>query len=322
MKPIRHIGHALIALAGALLAACGAAPPPGAALPLRNDAIGDVSLIGKPELFDTPFDAAPDPQGKMVYFTATGGEGAGVFRVPFAGGPSEKLATGAPFVEPRGLAVGTDGAHVYVADPQAGGLFALPTAGGAPEAVAGTAGTAPRGVEVARENDADVLFFSGADAGSKQPAVFKIAPAGAGAPTVIAKGAPLVEPVGIAVASDGTLYVADRQAGGNGTGSVFRIAGGKVEQVAGNFRAGSPVVGAALTQDEKALLVSALDTARDSAQVLLIELGSLQQAIVNKVIEANVGSGGIHRAYESGVFAWADSGSPRSPKGGVYAITP
>jgi DNA-binding beta-propeller fold protein YncE len=321
MRSIRRVGKALGSLAFVVLAACGAPAGGGAAPPLRNDAISGVELVGKPELFDTPFDAAPDPQGKTVYFTATGPEGAGVFHVPFAGGPSEKLATGAPFVQPRGIAVGTDGAHVYVADPQAGGVFAVPTAGGAPAAIAGTAGTAPRGVEIASEGGRDVLYFSGTD-GSKEPAVFKVDPAGADAASVVTRGAPLVEPVGIAVAKDGTLYVADRQAGGNGMGGVFRVAGGKVELIAGSFRPGGPVVGAALTQDEKALLVSALDTARDSAQVLLIELGSLKQAIVNKVIEANTGSGGIHRAYEGGVFAWADSGSPRSPKGGVYAIRP
>jgi hypothetical protein len=113
-------------------------------------------------------------------------------------------------------------------------------------------------------------------------------------------------------------------ASGNDLGSVFRIDGTAVETIASNFRTGKPVVGAALTLDESALLVSALAADRDSAQVLLIELASLQKGIVNKVIEANQGSGGLHRAHNRNFVAWADSpaGPGRQRSGGVYALTP
>jgi DNA-binding beta-propeller fold protein YncE len=152
--------------------------------------------------------------------------------VPAAGGATAEVAVGQPFVAPRGLAIGTDGQQIYVADPQATGadgrtgrIFVLPASGGAPTALAGTEGTAPRGLEVVRENGADVLYFAGVDPTSGQPAVMKLVPSGAGSISVIAKGAPLVEPIGIAVTKGGIVYVADRLASGNDLGSVFRING-------------------------------------------------------------------------------------------------
>ena len=322
-----------------VLSACGAPPArsdTSQALPLRNEILSSVNLVGHPELFDTPWDATPDPDGQQIYFTATGQAGSGVFGVPFAGGATRAVAVGDPFVAPRGLAISTDGQQLYVADPEAAGadgrtgrIFVVPAAGGAPAALAGTAGTAPRGLEVVREGGADVLYFSGVDASSGQPAVMKVAVAGTGAVSVIASGAPLKEPVGVAVSKGGVVYVADRLASGNDLGSVFRITGATVESIASNVRLGKPVVGATLTLDESTLLVSALAADRDSAQVLLIAVPGLEKGIVNKVIEANTGSGGVHRAHNRNVFAWADStvglGRQRgggASQGGVYALAP
>lgn len=321
----------------ALLAGCGGAATNGgaaqAALPLRNEVLSDVRLVAQPGGFATPWDATPDPDGQQVFFTASGTDGVAVLRVPAAGGADAVvLAKGAPFAAPRGLAISSDGQQIYVADPEAKGddgmtgrVFALPAAGGTPVPLAGTAGTAPRGLEIAREANGDVLYIAGNVAGSSEPAVLKLALASGAAPEVVAKGAPLSEPTGLAITKDGTVLVADRAAAGAGKGSVFRIrAGGKAEQIAGPVRTGTPVVGAALTLEESALLVSALAPDRDSAQVLLVETGSLKQGIVNKAIEANTGSGGVHRAHNRNVFAWADSTLPGPGRkgGGVYLLTP
>lgn len=325
---VRQLRRAVVGFALAfLLGACGGT----AALPLRNDALSSVNLVSQAEQYDTPWDATPDPDGTQIYFTATGAQGAGLFSVPAAGGATKPIAVGAPFVAPRGLAISSDGRQIYVADAQATGsdgrpgrVFAVPAAGGAPTELTATAGTAPRGLEVASENGADVLYLSGNLVGSGEPAVLKLALSGQAPAAVVAKGAPLVEPVGIAVAKNGTLFVADRRASGGESGGVFRISGGKVELIARDVRTGTPVVGATLTLDDSALLVSALAPDRDSAQVRLIELGTLNQAIVNKVIEANTGSGGVHRAHNRNFFAWADSTlpGPGRHRGGVYALTP
>lgn len=292
----------------------------GEELPLRNEALKSVQMVGKPEIYEIPWDATPDPDGNIVYFTATGELGSGVFRVAAAGGETSAVAAGDPFVSPLGLAMSLDGERVYVADAKAGSsgqIFVVTAAGGEVTPLAGTEGSTPRAVEVASENSSDVLYFSGVDPADGQPAVMRIGASG-GELELIAKGAPLVEPGGIAITADGIVYVADRLASGNGLGSVFRIEGGNIETIAENFRAGTPVVGATLTLDEGALLVSALAPHRDRAQVLLIVLSTLERAIVNKGIFANAGSGGVHRAHNANLFAWADSS--RGKRGSVGRV--
>lgn len=326
-----------LVLASLLLVRCGAPTPRSTspALPLRNELLHSVTLVGQPVLFDTPWDAMPSPDGAIIYFTANGPTGAGVFSVPFGGGQTRALAVGAPFIAPRGLAVSTDGRQIYVADTDAvgadgrpGSVFVLPVAGGAPMPLADTAGTTPHGLDVVRAGSGDALYIAGVDPATKQPAIMRRGGAGADAVRVIASGAPLKEPSGIAVAKDGTIYVADRLASGQNLGSVFRIVGSTIETIAQGVRLGTPVAGAALTLDESALLVSALATDRDSAQVLVITLPGLEQGLITKVIEANRGAGGVHRAYQRNVFAWADStvGANRqrsgSTAGGVYALQP
>lgn len=326
----------VLVLVMAGLSGCGGASSSGgtnqAALPLRNEVLSTAKLVAQPEQFATPWDATPDPDGQQIYFTASGTGGVAVLRVPADGSAAPVvLASGAPFAEPRGLSISTDGQQLYIADPKASGddgksgrVFAIPSAGGMPTVVPGTAGIAPRGLEVVRQQNIDVLYIAGNVLDTTEPAVFKLPLDSNGSLTVLAKGAPLREPVGLAVTSDGTLLVADRLAAGTGKGSVFRMAvGGVLEQIAGPVRTGLPVVGAALTLDEQALLVSALAPDRDSAQVLLIELGTLKQGIVNKGIAANTGSGGVHRAHNRNFFAWADTTLPgMGRKGGVYALTP
>ena len=75
--------------------------------------------------------------------------------------------------------------------------------------------TAPRGLTLIRENNADMIYFTGAAPADGQPAVMKV-PASGGELTVLEKGGQLVTPVGIAVNGAGVVYVAD-------AGAVFRV---------------------------------------------------------------------------------------------------
>lgn len=314
--------------------------PTEAPLPVHNELVQSVEKVASAgALYTTPWDASPDPDGNNVYFTAssapaTGAPTAGLFHIALTDGKAtgdvEKLSAGDLFTTPYGLAVSSDGAQIYVADPMApagngktGAIFVVPAQGGTPQPIAGTEGTAPRALEVApkngAENGADVIYYSGLSHG--QPAVIKIDASG-GKPTVIVSGSPLVEPGGIAIAKDGTIYVADRLGGGYGLATVFKIEGlnsghGKIDKIVGGFRSGDAVIGATLLMDESALLISALapekDNSKDSAQVLVISLPSLNKVIINKTISANSGSGGLHRAHNANVFAWA--GTPRSKNG-------
>ncbi|MCB0061577.1 MAG: hypothetical protein KDE19_05665, partial [Caldilineaceae bacterium] len=227
------------------------------------------------------------------------------------------LLAGEPLLHPQGLDISSDDATLYVADIEADQLFTVAVSDGSAQPLAGTEGTKPRGVEVIGEAGQEILYFSGVDPADGRPAIMKIAATG-GELTVIAKGAPLVDPVGVTVAGDGTVYVVDQAAGGGeGLGSLFKISTGTVEPMATNLHVGQ-FPGLALTLDEAALLVSTLASGRDSAQVLVIVLASGDQVIVNKVIAANQGAGGLHRAQGGNTFAWADA--PNSGSGRVYRV--
>jgi DNA-binding beta-propeller fold protein YncE len=327
--PMKSLMRLLIALFALSLAAFGMAAcspeqlmvkpaPTIEAPPINNELVQSVEKVASAgDLYTTPWDASPDPDGNNVYFTASSQSGAGLFHVALAAGKAEKLAVGAPFTMPVGLAVSSDGARVYVADPLAdagggktGAIFAVSAQGGAPQVVAGTEGTAPRALEVANENGSDVTYFSGVSGG--KPALMKIAASG-GRLHVLIAGSPLVEPGGIAVTKEGKIYVADRLGGGYGLATVFEIDGDRIDKIVGGFRAGDAVIGATLLMDESALLISALAPDKDSAQVLVITLPGLKKFIVNKTIGDNTGSGGLHRAHNANVFAW--SGTPLSRNG-------
>jgi DNA-binding beta-propeller fold protein YncE len=312
------------------LAACGApapaaAPTPAPAPPLANDALSHITQVGKPAIYETPFDAAPSPDGKTIYFTAEGAGGAGVFVVPADGGAAVALSQGSPFAAPRGLEISGDGATIYVADPTANQVFALPAAGGAPIPVPGSAGTKPRAVAITSVGGSDTLLIAGSSPTDGKPALLRL-PLGGGKIAVVSSGAPMTEPSGIAVSPDGTVYLADRSAGGDGRGSLFRLRGGAVETLASGFRTGGPVVGVALLRDGSAALVSSLAEDDMSAQALIVNLKTMAQARFNKVIGGTFGAGGLHRAAGSDRLAWADSTGPTKRKpgtgGGVYLLEP
>jgi DNA-binding beta-propeller fold protein YncE len=292
-------------------------------MPLSAQSGIDFTPMTHPTL---PWDAVPSPDGQIVYYTAIDSSGVpAVFSIPGAGGSPTELAMGAPLVMPLGLDVSSDGQTLYVADPWSAGasgnaIFAVPQMGRAsPMLVNGTAGTEPQGVAIADENGSDQLYFSGINPQTGQGAVYKIVAAGAGDATIIAQGAPLITPSGVTVASDGTIYVLDRLGSGDGMGAVLRIKDGAVDKIASDVRMGGQYAGLALTLDETTLMVSSLDNIAGTAQVLVINLSTLQTSIVNDVIKENKGAGGLHRAHKANIFAW-NGLSAGSGGGVVYRI--
>lgn len=283
-------------------------------LPLANEALSTVTQVAAAAGW-TPVDATPDPAGEVVYFTVRGAT-VGVFKVR-PGGEAAAVATGAPFVSPVGLAISTDGQTLYVAENGAAGngIYTVSVNGSAPALLTDTAGTSPRVPEIVNENGQDQLYYSGTAEG--QPAVFKVAAAG-GEPAVVFRGAPLVNPSGVAIAGDGTVYVVDPA---DGVGAVYRIRGGTAEAIASNVTADPDIAGATLTLDGSALLVSHLHPQEKTAQVLIINLATLEQAIFNKGIVGNPGAGGVHRAHLTGDLAWSDY-RRAGGGGGVYFLEP
>jgi len=270
---------------------------------LGNDAVQSAEVVVSAASALTPWDSTPSPDAKMIYFTAAGGKsGPGVFSVAATGGAVKVLAVGAPLIMPLGIAVSSDGKTLYVADPMAAGpggnvIYTLPVEGGTPKPIDSTRGTMPHGLEVIEEKGADQVYFSGKNPDTGQPAILKIAAAG-GKVQVVASGTPLVDPSGVAIAQDGTVYVLDRLASGKGLGAVIRIKNQKAEIIAKDVRTGGELAGITLTHDDSLVLVSSLDTKKGTAQVLLIDPKTLQTGIVNKVIGESTAAGGLHRAFK------------------------
>lgn len=290
--------------------------------------------------FWSPFDAAPSPQADMVYFTALTADGPGVFRVAAENGTPEALFVGAPLVSPFGIMPDATNTNVFVvdsgsegiedeesealddaADPVVGRIFRISTAGGETESLTGAEGTAPKSLDVVRRDGRDLVYFTGIDPESGAAAVFSM-DADGGERTLVASGAPLVDPSGIAVASDGTIYVADVAGDGGLFPSILRIRGGVVEVYQQGLLVGYPA-GVALTLDEKALFVSGLKEVEGTSVVHVVDLTNDSVAEFDKNIGQNTQSAGVHRAHATDAFAWANAdGDEDDPQGGTVYFIP
>ncbi|MFN8487511.1 MAG: hypothetical protein U0350_07970 [Caldilineaceae bacterium] len=308
--------------------------------PLLNDIVNVIEPAAQGGVFNTPLDATPDPAGTKIYFTAKSAHGAGVFSVPITGGNAVSITVGTPFSVPTGLAMSMNGQMIYVADPSVpmpstivasggnqvkqavtkGALFRVPATGGTPQVIAGTERTSPRGLEVGQEKGEDMIYFLGNNPSNGEPAVMKI-PASGGALTILHQGAPFVNPGGVSLNRANAVWlVTDDAASGNGLGSIFRLdANGQITTLADHVLMGKPA-GVALTFDESAALVSTLDPNTGTSQVLVINMTTGEQGIMNKVINVNHASGGLHRARNSTVMAWCGVTAGSGGQGIVFRV--
>jgi streptogramin lyase len=305
---MKHFSSILLALALLLFTA--------SAQTINNDVFSEVVPLIQSGDISTPLDAAPNSRGETVYFIASSASGIGVFQVPMLGGAATEVKVGEPFMQPASLAMSSDDKWIFVADTEAQGgvIFRLSLEDNTISTLAGTEGTAPRGLEVVLLNGEDQVYFTGQDLGDGQMAVFRVAPSG-GEPVVLAKGAPFENLSGVTATEEGVAFVSDRGQETN-QGVIYRI-DDAVTPIAQNLNLGNPA-GLALTPDASILAISSLSN-DGHAQVVLINLSTLESSIFNRVIGENVSAGGLHRSHGSSevVFAWADVDG-----GQVYKVKP
>jgi len=264
-------------------------------------------------LFTDPLDAAPDDRGEVFLFLATDARGApALLRVPAIGGDVTLVRSGAPLVAPLGLvargSLARGDLRAWVADPTVGVLaFAHIDDDGAdtPTVLIGSADLAP----VALDQRGGALVIAGQAPGTSTPAILRLSVDG-GEPSVLASGAPLVAPGGVALAPDPTVFVADRAAGRGGSGALLVLRDGRAQPLLDGLVLGAPA-GVALSLDGQAVLVSALSAAGTS-QVVVYARAAGAAVAVDDVIKVNHDSGGLHRAFGVDVSAWADRGGGRS----------
>lgn len=281
--------------------------------PLGNGMLGTISPAA---MVSTPLDATPDPEGTTIYFTAISPiDGPGVFSVPAAGGSVTKVYAGDPFVSPFGIAITGDGKTLYIADSGAenasdtGSLWVVPVGGGMPTALSGPDGYKPKSLEISGSN----LYFSGVDPMTGIGGAFKVPTAGGMVSTVASN---LVDPSGVAIAANGTVYVVDT-IGANGQAQVVSVTDGASSVFADALGVGYPA-GIALVQDESAILVSGIDPAKGTDVVYRVEIASKALTTNTKGIDTFNESAGLHRAKNQDIYAWADS---RANGGTVFVLS-
>ncbi|HEX8790054.1 MAG TPA: hypothetical protein VF765_03825 [Polyangiaceae bacterium] len=156
---------------------------------------------------------------------ADGMGGPGVYEAALSGGMPTAVATGAPFVDPSGVAV-TQGGDVYVVDTLASGSHlasVILVHGGKASAFVPDLGVGyPAGCALVQDESA--LLVSGIDRSSKTDVVYRISPLGA-SPQVASFNKTIgsfYEAAGLHRALDADVYAwADSSA--NGSGSVYLL---------------------------------------------------------------------------------------------------
>jgi hypothetical protein len=222
------------------------------------------------------------------------------------------LYAGPGLVSPLDIEASRDGRTLYVADfaggnAGTGAIVVIPTSGGSARFVA--EGWSPRSVTVGRDDD---VYFSGVDPATGAAGVFALA---AGSVRTVFAGAPLVDPSGIAVLSDGRVLVVDTRAFDDRTGplvaseaSVVLIERGRASLFATGFASGFPA-GIALTLDESQLIVSGQGRDR-SDTVWLIDVAHPDRkakSMTDSFSRFQDAAAGLKRAHDRNTFVFAST---------------
>lgn len=275
---------------------------------------------------DEPVDAAPSADGSQ-FFVLTAD--AGLWQLPADGSEAPTLLFEG-LRAARGLSVSLDGTEVFVtAETEEAGqqMHAIHLDGSGDVPHTDTLGLSPGGLtglqSLTRASHRESVYFTGrhgaSATGGDEGAVWFFP--SHGVPVLLATGFDGGLPEAIEAAPDRSLYVAVVT---DGVGSLWHIPAEIVAQdgaadpttaatrVFDGFLPGEPP-GIALTGDAGTLLISSL-SAEGTSQVVLFDTATGGSSVFDEVIRANHRSGGVHRARDVDVFAWADRA------GGVYRV--
>lgn len=208
---------------------------------------------------------------------AFGGNG-GILRVSGAGAAQTKLSGEGAFVDPSGVALGSDGT-LYVADfngfgSGTGAVIRVDPITGSQRTIA-TGGDLVDPWSVAVQPDGQLLVAD-PNAFGGGGGVIRVDPS-TGAQSTVSSGGAFVDPIGIAVAGDGSVYVVDENAFGGG-GGVIRIDPGTGAQT--TLASGGMVdpIGIAVAGND---LLVADQNPFSAARVIRIDRGSGTQTVLS-----------------------------------------
>lgn len=275
-----------------------------------------------PSTFLYPFDATPDPDGAVVYFTAYDDAGdAAIFKRNADGsGTAEVIHAGFPLAAPVGITTSLNGSSLFVADVAAssddndpiaskGVVFTVSAGGGTPTGNQATEGFQPRGIAAVNLGNGEQVIFTGIDP-EGVPGVFSLSG------TTLIAGPPFIDPSGVTADSLGRLYVADTQ-GGAGEAKIFVVDDDDVTILVDGLTVGHPA-GLALSADSSTLLVSGIDTTTHAATLFVVDVSSGDVTTFATDISDNDDIGGIHRAQDTDTFALVGVSSGNG--GAIYRV--
>jgi hypothetical protein len=262
-------------------------------------------------------DSTPDSAAEFIYFTGGKAGDAGIFKVPGNGGMVTDLFVGAPLAGPVGITITSDDKTLFVADPGydididkgvIGALLSLSTSPSTPAVVMGTEGYKPHGVDIYPAQEGDTLYFTGIDPANGKPGVFTKLAAGGGV-SVLAEGAPFVDPSGVAAGKTQT-FVTDAVASDAQLARLVVIDNTTKEAstLVDALGLGYPA-GVALSQDETVVYLSGVDLATGNDRIYAVDVASKKVTAYGDKdpnIKDNTDAGGLHRARKSEVYSWAD----------------
>jgi hypothetical protein len=254
--------------------------------------------------------------GDNVYIIGAAATGPGIYRVGIGATRTATLVySGSELTAPIDIDISSDGATLFIADPAhetadaLGRVISMSTSGSRITAIEGSVGYRPKGIVVSNTGGADVVYFTGNNPMNGSAGIYRAGPMGQVRPVL--EGAPFVELSGIDVNASGTAYVADTE------GTVYEVTGTMANELLTKLKFGYPA-GIALSQNEQALLISALDRVTWKDVVIRLDLTTGSTTAYNMGIADGVEGAGLHREKGGSRFSWCDSGI--GGNGRVYVV--